>query len=230
MSYMISNLGLLIRAIPMTLWLALLSTVFGLLLGVIGALFQIHKTPICAKLTMIYLTIIRGIPALILIYVAYYGLPKFIIAFGRTIGQTWTLNTIPNIVFAVTALAIERSAYFTEMVRSAILSVDAGQMEAAKAVGMTTLQSYRRVIFPQAIVTALPNFGNLFIGAIKGSSLAYVVGVMEITATANIEACRSYRYIELYVAISIIYWVINTFFGQIFRISEKKLSRYKAQA
>lgn len=227
MDYIIDKLPVVLAAVPFTLFIALSVTAISLFFGIISALLVIHKTPILSRLTQINMAIIRGVPALILIYIAYYGIPKFILAFSRAFELGWSTNGIPNVVFAIVALSIERWVYMTEMVRGAVLSVDSGQLEATKSIGMTMLQSYRRIILPQAAVAAIPNFGNLFIGAIKGSSLAYVVGVMEVTAVANVEASQSYRYIELFVVISIIYWIMNATFERLFKLGERSLSRYK---
>lgn len=229
MSYIIQNIGLLLGAIPTTMILAVCSMAIGLIFGLVGALIQVHRVPVISTIVKVYLMLIRGIPSLILIYIAFYAIPKFILAYSNAHGLDWSVAGIPNITYAIVALSIERSAYLTEMLRSSILSVDPGQLEACKSIGMTTWQGYRRVIFPQAAVAALPNFGNLFIGAIKGSSLAYVVGVMEITATAMIEATISYKFVELYVAIAVIYWLINAIFEQVFKLTEKNIARYKAR-
>ena len=108
-------------------------------------------------------------------------------------------------------------------IRASLESVPKGQIEAANALGMTYFQALRRVILPEAIVVALPSLGNSFIGLIKGTSLAFVCAVVEMTAAGKIIAGRTYRYFEVYVSLAVIYWIITIIVEQGIKLIEKKI-------
>lgn len=227
MEYMIEQFFIILSVAPVTLLLAVAAMLFGLIIGSICALIQINKVPVLRRFVQLYLSVMRGTPLLVLLYIAYYGIPQVVDAIAEATGIGISANNIPSIVFAIIALSMERSAYLTEAIRSALLSVPKGQMEASHSVGMTTFQGYIRIVVPQALVVAIPNFGNLFLGVVKGSSLASVVAVVEMMNMANIQAVGSYRFMETYAVVSVIYWMICIVFEQIFAKTEKKLSRYK---
>ena len=128
-----------------------------------------------------------------------------------------------SFVYAIIALSINESAYIAEIFRGALASVDVGQIEAASAIGMTYFQTFRRIIFPEMLSVALPGLGNSFIGLIKGTSLAFVCAVVEMTAQGKIIGGRTYRYFEVYVSLAIIYWVITFVIEQGIRLVEKKM-------
>lgn len=111
----------------------------------------------------------------------------------------------------------------SEIIRSAILTVDKGQLEAAQAIGLTNVQAYRRIIFPQAIRSALPNLCNLVINLVKGTSLVFVMTVKDITAIAKVEAAYGYRYFESYFVIFIMYFIICGLIQYGFRLLEKQV-------
>ena len=128
-----------------------------------------------------------------------------------------------SFVYAIIALSINESAYIAEVFRGALASVNVGQIEAASAIGMTYFQTFRRIIFPEMLSVALPGLGNSFIGLIKGTSLAFVCAVVEMTAQGKIIGGRTYRYFEVYVSLAIIYWVITFVIEQGIRLIEKKM-------
>lgn len=121
------------------------------------------------------------------------------------------------------SIARELLGLDAEVIRASLESVPKGQIEAANALGMTYFQALRRVILPEAIVVALPSLGNSFIGLIKGTSLAFVCAVVEMTAAGKIIAGRTYRYFEVYVSLAIIYWIITIIVEQGIKLIEKKI-------
>ena len=135
-----------------------------------------------------------------------------------------------GVAVAVAAFGINSGAYVAEIFRSGIMSVDEGQMEAAYSIGMTKTQALFRIIFPQAFATAMPNLGGLFVGLVKETSLAYYVGVYEITAIANLLSIPKLNFIEAYVMTTIIYEVLSFIFNKIFRAGENRLKRFRANA
>ena len=166
----------------------------------------------------------------ILLYIAYYAMPIAIYNYGQSIGREIDINAVPAIIYAIVALVLDQAAYSSEIFRSAISSVDEGQMEAAYSVGMTKSQALIRIIFPQAFAVAIPNIGGLFLGLVKGTSLAYYVGVYEITATAQLCALPALNYIEAYIMTTVIYEVISIIFNKLFTKAENSLKKFRGVA
>ena len=151
------------------------------------------------------------------------GIPMILKAINLKYGTNYNANGVAPIIYAFIALAVNESAYNAEVIRASLESVPKGQIEAANALGMTYFQALRRVILPEAIVVALPSLGNSFIGLIKGTSLAFVCAVVEMTAAGKIIAGRTYRYFEVYVSLAIIYWIITIIVEQGIKLIEKKI-------
>lgn len=214
----------LLKYLPITMELALFSTVVGIILGLILALIRIKKVKVLDKLSTVYVSVIRGTPILVQLYLAYFGIPMLLKYINQKTGSNWQVADISGFVYAVAALAVNQSAFDAEVIRAALLSVNKGQIEAAHALGMTYPQALRRIILPEAITVALPSLGNSFINAIKGTSLAFTCAVVEMTAQGRIISGRTYRYFEMYVSLALIYWVITIIIEQLVKFIDKKTS------
>lgn len=211
-----------LTAIPVTLEMALLATLAGWILGILIAVARRNKIPVVSQICAVFVSFIRGVPMVILLYVAYYALPMMI--YSATGVDT---TSIPAIWYAIVALSLDQAAYSSEVFRAALDSVNRGQLEAAWSVGMTTCQAMRRIVFPQALAVALPNLSGLFVGIIKGTSLAYYVGVYEITATANLLANPGLNFIEAYVITTVIYELISFICNRLFHTAETRHNRFR---
>lgn len=211
-----------LAAIPVTLEMALVATIIGWIIGILIAVARRNKIPVVSQICAVFVSFIRGVPMVILLYVAYYALPMMI--YSATGIDT---TSIPAIWYAIVALSLDQAAYSSEVFRAALDSVNRGQLEAAWSVGMTTWQAMRRIVFPQALAVALPNLSGLFVGIIKGTSLAYYVGVYEITATANLLANPGLNFIEAYVITTIIYELISFICNRLFHTAETRLNRFR---
>ena len=214
----------LLKYLPVTLELAVVAMIFGLLFGLVLAIIKIKKVPVLNKIAVFYISIVRGTPILVQLYIAYFGIPMFFKYINLRFGTDFHVAEIPGFIYAAFAMAINESAYNAEIIRSALQSVSVGQIEAASALGMTYFQALRRIILPEAITAALPNIGNAFISVIKGTSLAFTCAVVEMTAEGKILGGMSYRYFEVYVSLAIIYWVITIVIEQTLKLIEKKLA------
>ncbi len=214
----------ILSALPVTIELTLIATLIGYVLGLLLALIKINKIPVLRQLAVLYISIIRGTPILVQLYVTYYGIPLILKYHNMRFGTNYNLNAIPAILFAIIALGLNQSAFDSEIIRAAIQSVDKGQIEAAKTLGMTGFQILRRVILPQAVIVALPSLGNSLISLIKGTSLAFTVAVVDLTAQGRILAGKNFRYFEVYCSLAIIYWVITVVLENAFKVLEKKFS------
>lgn len=205
---------ILAQGAVMTVELTVLSIFFGTILGIIVALGEISQHRFISKPAYFYTWLLRGTPLLLQLYVIYYGLPQ--------VGLTLTPFTA-----AVIGLSINASAYIAEIVRGAIQSIDKGQMEAARSLGMSYLQAMRRVILPQAFRRMLPPLGNEFIAMLKDSSLVSSIAMVDLMRTAFQMYSTTFRPLEIFFATGVLYLVLTTIFTVTFGRLEKKLAVYE---
>lgn len=202
----------LLKGTLFTLQLSLGGMVFGLLLGFLLALMRLsHFWPL-SWLSRCYVSIFRGTPLIAQLFMIYYGLPQFGIE----------LDPIPS---AMIGLSLNTAAYTSETLRAAISSIDNGQWEAAASIGMNSWQTLRRVVLPQAARTALPPLGNSFIGLVKDTSLAATIQVPELFRQAQLVTSRTLEVFTMYLAASVIYWVLATVLSYLQNRLEDRVNR-----
>lgn len=225
--YMVKSFPEIIRYAPVTLAIAIVSMVFGLVIGLITALIKIYKVPVLKWVSAVYVSFTRGTPLLVQMYLSYYGIPK-VLEFMHTY-YNWNVDVsnIPSIVFVYISFSLNVGAYLSETIRAAIQAIDKGQMEAAYSVGMSTMQGMKRIILPQALTIALPNFGNTFIGLLKDTSLAFIIAVVEIMGQAKIIGARGLNFFEVYIDSAIIYWIICMAVERGVNMLEKRSKKYE---
>lgn len=222
-SLVFTSIPELLKKLPITLELALSAMLLGLALGLAMAIIKMKKIKILTQITNLLISLLRGTPVIVQLYVAFFGIPMFFQAINQKFGTDLAVAKIPGFAYAMVALGLNQAGFMAEIIRSALQSVDNGQIEAAHALGMTYPQALRRIILPEAIEVALPTLGNSLISIIKGTSLAFTCAVVEITAQGQIIAGKTYRYFEVYVSLAIIYWVITLIIEQLIRIIENKI-------
>ena len=203
----------IIEKLPTTLLLTLGGALFGLVLALIFAIVKINRV-----------RILYPIQVLVQLMLTYYGIPLVLKAINMRFGTGFNINAIPASVFAIVAFSFNEAAYASETIRAAILSVSAGEIEAARSLGMTNAQVYRRVIIPNAAVVATPTLINSLIGLTKGTSLAFSAGVVEVFAQAQILGGADYRYFERFISVALVYWAVNIIIEQIGRFIERKMA------
>lgn len=213
----------IVKYLPVTMELAITSMIVAVILGLVLAIVKMKKIPVLSQIINIYISIIRGTPIIVQLYIAYFGIPMITKYIYMQNGMEYQASDISGMVYAIIALSINESAYIAEIFRGALSSVDNGQIEAASALGMTYFQALRRIILPEMLMVALPGLGNSFIGLIKGTSLAFTCAIVEMTAEGKIIGGRTYRYFEVYVSLALIYWVITLIVEQLIKIIEKKM-------
>ncbi|WP_100329984.1 amino acid ABC transporter permease [Bacillus xiapuensis] len=216
-----------LKGVPVTLGIALVAIIIGSLIGLGLALLRVYKIPVLHQTAAVYISFIRGTPLLVQLYVFFYGMPELLHWINETWNTAWDAEAISPLWYAFIVYSMNASAYTAEIFRASLNSVSKGQMEACHSVGMTTWQGLRRIVFPQMIVMALPNMGNIFINLIKSTSLAFAVKVVEILAISKMIANQGYNFLEMYLVASIIYWVICLLLEVVFHYSEKYISTYK---
>ncbi|AUO09058.1 cysteine ABC transporter permease [Paenibacillus jamilae] len=214
----------LFSALPNTLIITVVSVLAGLVIGIITALARIYNVPVLSQISHGYVTFIRGTPMLMHLLLIYFSLPLLIDAGTKHFGWSQQSKDVPYMVFALISFSITSGAYMSEVVRSGIQSVNKGQIEAAYAVGMTTWQVLRRIVFPQAFVVSLPNLTNSVIGMLHGSTLAFTVSVTEIQAQAEILASTNWKYLEVYIAAALLFWGLTVLIERISGFVEKKIN------
>ncbi len=213
----------ILKALPVTLEMVAFALLIGFALGAILAVIRISKIPVLSQLAVFFVSLMRGTPIIVQLYTSYFGIPILLRYINYYNGTDWNITKIPGIVFAVIALGLNSSAFDSEIIRSAILSVDNGQLEAGRSMGMSEWQVFWRIKFPQAAEVALLPLGNSVISLIKGTSLAFSCGVVEMAAEGKILAGRNYRYFEVYVSLGIIYWILTILLERIIKLVEKKI-------
>ncbi|MDD6037623.1 MAG: amino acid ABC transporter permease [bacterium] len=223
--YLISALPHVISGIPVSLSIAVVAFFFGTMLGFIGAMAKIYKIPVLRQITVAYVSFVRGTPLVAQIFLIYYGIPVILKIVNEKMGTNLNVSGIPAILFIFIAFSLNAGAYLTETIRSAILSVEKGQMEAAYSVGMTPTQTMLRIILPQALKLGLPNISNFFIGLLKDTSLAFVAAVPDIMGEAKIVAGRTSRFFEAYIDAAVIFWMICVAFELLIHVAENHTRR-----
>lgn len=203
-----------------TVLLAFFTVALGVVLGVFLALMRISKNKLLNIISTAYVEIIRGTPLLVQIFIIYYGLPLIginfpSIAFLGSAGEEFVAGII--------ALSINSGAYVAEIIRSGIQSVDKGQMEAARSLGMTYSMSMKHIIIPQAFKNILPALGNEFIVIIKESSIVSVIGINELMYNANTVRGNTFIPLEPLIVAAGIYFVLTFTLSKLLGIVERRM-------
>jgi len=229
-SFMSDTFFEMLKFIPITLFLTLTSMLFASIIGLLSAVILLRNIPVLKQIAQAYLLIGRAIPTMVMLYLVYFGLPVLLMAFTEKTGINTGYQHIPPMVFAIIGLTFHTGAYLTEIFRAAILSVDKGQMEAALSIGMSWFQGFYRIVLKQAAVFAMPLLANEFLGLIKSTSIVFTITVIELLGAAKIASAENYRYLETYLVVAIIYWMISIIFEKIFLIAERRLGFFKKGA
>lgn len=228
MDYLINTLFLAMTGIPTTLKITIVSLLVSTPIAFFMAISKVYNVKIVKQLVSLYVSIIRGTPVILQILIIYSLFPSLINALAKGMELNFNVFDVNPVIYAYIVFTLNTSAGLSEIFRSALLTVSRGQLEAAYAAGMSTVQAYRRIILPQALVVALPNICNLTINLIKLTSLAFVMTVKDITAIAKIEASYGYNYIESYLDIFLIYILVCSVTQLLFALAEKHFGSYKA--
>jgi cystine transport system permease protein len=202
-------------AIAGTIPLALASFVLGLVIALGVALARLSRVRALSGAARVYISIIRGTPLLVQLFVIFYGLPSL----GLII-DPW-----PS---AIIAFALNVGGYAAEVIRAAILSVPVGQWEAGHTIGMSRPQTLRRIILPQAARVSVPPLSNTFISLVKDTSLASLILVTELFRNAQEIASFSSEFMLVYLEAALVYWVICLVLSSGQNVLEKRLDRYVA--
>lgn len=225
--YMIKTFFLALSGIPTTLSITVVSLLVATPIAFFMAIHRIYNVKGLKQLVTVYVSFIRGTPIVLQILIIYSLLPSLLNLLVKGLGWKANVFDINPIWYAFIVFTLNTCAGLSEVFRSALQTVNKGQLEAAYATGLTTVQAYTRIVIPQALVVALPNICNLTINLIKGTSLAFLMTVKDITAIAKIQASYGYNYIESYLDIFIIYIIVCALAQFLFTLAEKYFGSYK---
>ena len=214
-----------LKGVPTTLIIMIVAMILSFLPALFLALGQIYKVKGVRTFSLVYLAFIRATPPILLILFFYSLFPSLLNQFLKSIGSDVDIFKLNPIYYAFIIYSLMTTGSLSEILRSAILTVDKGQLEAAQAIGLTTSQAYVRIVFPQALRSALPNLANLVINTVKGTSLVFVMTIKDITAIARVEASYGYQYFESYFVIFLQYILICGLIQWGFSILEKRYIR-----
>ncbi|WP_242215861.1 amino acid ABC transporter permease [Listeria monocytogenes] len=198
--------------LPITLYILALSLIFGFIP-------RIYKVPILDQFARVYISFFRGTPIMVQLFIVFYGIPALSSVFGIDLSQMDPLYA------AIATYALSSAATIAEVIRAGVNSVDAGQAEAAYSIGLSSRQTFLRIILPQALYQALPNFGNLVIGYLKDTSLAFSIGVMDMSGRGQTLITLSNHALEVYISLSIIYYLTAVLLEYSFKWIEKRVKK-----
>jgi polar amino acid transport system permease protein len=208
---LIESFPKLLDGLYITLLLTFISLALGFILGLSLALGRIYGKTIISGICSGYIEIIRGTPLLVQLFIIYFGLPQ--------VG----VNVEP-LHAALIGFTLNSGAYQAEYLRGSIQSIDSGQMLAARSLGMNKLKAIGNIILPQALRISIPAWSNELIYLIKYTSIAYIIQVRELTAEGNFIAAHTFRFLEIFAIIAIIYLVLTVIFTEVVDRIEKKIS------
>lgn len=221
MIHILSTYGsLLLRAMGQTLLLALCGLFFACILGLIFGLLSVVKNRVCNAASTIFVDVIRGVPMIVLAFMIYFGVPQLINEIFT--GAKFTLSALQA---GTVALALNCGAYMAEIIRAGIQSVDPGQMEAARSLGLPYWRAMVRVVLPQAIRTMIPSIINQFIITLKDTSILSVIGFPELVNTAKNVVANTWRAFEVWAIVGIMYLVVITLLSRLAKRLERRLNR-----
>ncbi len=221
-------LDTLARGIWTTLWVTLVAYAGACALGLMLTLAGMSRFIVLRQVARLYIEVMRGIPIIVLLlYIAFAGVPALIAGlnwgFGHLGWDPVRTRDFPLIWRAVIALMLAYSSFLAEVFRAGLQAVDAGQVEAAQALGLTGWQRFRHVVFPQAFRLILPPLGNDFVAMIKDSSLVSVLGVGDVTQLGKVTAAGNFRYFETYNVVALIYLTMTIGLSLLLRRIEARL-------
>ncbi|MCJ8149757.1 amino acid ABC transporter permease [Shinella sp. H4-D48] len=226
--------GVVLKGLWVTIFVTLVAFLLATLLGLGIALMALSESKVLRQIARFYTEVIRGVPVLVLLfYIAFVGAPALVAVINFILSPFVSAGLMEPMLVrdlslmwrAIIALMIGYSAFIAEVFRAGIQSVDKGQIEAAKALGLSRVQRFRLVVFPQAIRVILPPLGNDFVAMVKDSSLVSVLGVADITQMGKVYASGSFRFFETYSIVAYVYLVLTIGLSLALRGLERRLRR-----
>lgn len=213
--------GLLMTAMGRTLLLALLGLFFACIIGLVFGLMSVVKNKVCNVIAQLFVFIIRGVPMIVLAFFVYFGMP-YLLNSILNIGNGVTLTALQA---GTICLALNCGAYMAEIIRAGIQSVDIGQMEAGRSLGLPYWKTMQKIVLPQAIRTMIPSIINQFIITIKDTSILSVIGFPELVNSAKNVQANTFLSFQTWAIVGIMYLIVITILSYVAKIVERRLNR-----
>lgn len=227
MTIYLESLQQIVEGFPATMSLTIFSILLALILGILLSFGVASKIKVIRGIFTVITSFLKGIPILVFLYAFNSCIDTIMGGLDSMIPfYTYNIRKPPTFAFAVFAIALSYAPYMCDMILTAIRTVPKGQWEACDAAGFTSWQKMSRIVIPQSIVIAIPNFGNHFVNLLKATSLACMVTIMEMMGEARNFATLSQKFLESYITCALVYWLVFVVFEQIFRLIEKKTGAY----
>lgn len=220
-SLIIEFIPTLVKYLGITLEILVASIILGTIIGIVAAIPKLFHIPILKQIVTLYISFIRGTPIIIQLFLVFYGLPAILSLINIDITR------MDALFFVIITYSLSNGAIFAEIFRGAISAVEFGQTEAAYSIGMSPFQNFTRIIFPQAIRVAFPNIANTVIGSLKDTSLAFTIGVMDMMGRGETIIAATAHALEVYIALSVIYYMVVLILEKGFKVFEKYTNRYQ---
>ncbi len=210
--------SMLLQALGQTMLLTLLSLLFAFIIGLIFGMMSVSKNRVLNIISVVYVDGIRGIPLIVLAYFIYFGVPKII---QMTVNPGFRMTAL---VAGTIALSMNAGAYMSEIFRAGIQSVDIGQVEASRSLGLGYARTMQRVVLPQAIRTMIPSIINQFIISLKDTSILSVIGFPELTKAGNIIVGNTFATAETWGIIAVMYLIVIVTLSRIAKLIERRIN------
>ncbi len=209
---------LLLTAMGQTLLMALCGLFFACILGLIFGMLSVLKNKVCNLIAQLFVDIIRGVPMIVLAYFVFFGVPY---AMKNFFGVSISFSAL---VAGTICLALNCGAYMSEIIRAGIQSVDKGQMEAARSLGLPYWRAMQKVVLPQAIRTMIPSIINQFIITLKDTSILSVIGFPELVNTAKNVIAIEFKSFQVWIIVGVMYLIIITILSKLAKMLERRLN------
>jgi L-cystine transport system permease protein len=213
--------------IPRTFYLAFISLVLGLIFGGLIAIVRVYQVKVLAPVFTVIIAVLKAIPTNLIMLMASLIFTNCFNDFMAAIGSGLTVRDVDMLYIAAVALVLSSIASFSENIRSALMAVPQIQYDAGYSIGLSSTQNFFRIILPQAFLVMLPSLTGNLISLIKMTSLASLLGVVDVLNGCLKKASASYKFLEAYIAAALIYWAISLAFELLGRLCENRIGRYR---
>ena len=196
----------------------------GIIFAIIIAFLLIARVPVLSQIFKVYISFMRGTPIIIQMFLVYYGLPNLVLTISGV-----NINRMDKVGFVIIAFILNMAAFLAEDFRGAILSIPAGQTEAGYSIGLTKIQTFRRIVLPQAFRIMIPLLGSESVGLLNSCSIAFFIGAMEVVGAAKAYGVRTKHQIEAYCVAACMFIVLSLLIRAFFKLLEMRFFRIKGK-
>lgn len=230
LEFIVETLQRTASGIPETLQLVIVSSLLSIPLAFLVAVVNLKPDRILSKIFRLYISFVRSVPVIIIIFLIYHQLPLMLAALLKACKSNFNIYDMSDMVYGYFVFTFVSVPTLSEIFRAGLLGISKTQIEAAESIGMTTFQAYVHIIIPQVVDTQLPVLCTFVTNLIKMTSLAFCMSIREITGEARVAASDSIRYVECYLVIFIMYLILCILAEQIFKYFERRRKGYIAKA